>query len=395
MHVLSRRSQLKTRPTGSRLRGCIRMATFHVRCMFAPAGQTSGSEEMHMSGFSPQRRTPWVRSWKAVLCAALFSSSLLQAQVVTQIRDTGPRENRVNVVIVSEGYTAAELTTKFPAEAQRLMDGFLATEPYREFQNYINVFTIAVASAHSGSDHPSRGFFVDTFFNSSFDVDGNRSFLRIPDDIRPNSAQGYRKLEALLRSNVPEYDIVVLSVNDPQYGGSGGGITVVSAHADAPALAIHETAHAFALLGDEFEADSDLYALEWVNVTRETSRNKIKWKHWISPSTPIPTPETSGFAGVIGLFEGANFNRRGWYRPRLSCKMNDIHDSFCEVCAEAITLNIYKRVSLLDRFSPAQRQLLLGEGETLHFNVTTLQPLSRAAAVQWLVDGRAIPGATG
>ena len=37
-------------------------------------------------------------------------------------------------------------------------------------------------------------------------------------------------------------------------------------------------------------------ATEEPNTTRETNRNAIKWKAWISPGTPLPTPETGDYA---------------------------------------------------------------------------------------------------
>jgi hypothetical protein len=56
-------------------------------------------------------------------CLFLLSLLSVQAQtpVLEQIRDTGPRSTQFNIVIFSEGYTSAELTTKFPGDASALL----------------------------------------------------------------------------------------------------------------------------------------------------------------------------------------------------------------------------------------------------------------------------------
>src|SRR3954471_17681422 len=73
--------------------------------------------------------------------------ALGQTPVLKQIRNVGPQTKRFNIVILSEGYTTAELTTKFPSDAQALLNQLLATEPYADYASYLTAFTIAVASA--------------------------------------------------------------------------------------------------------------------------------------------------------------------------------------------------------------------------------------------------------
>ena len=53
----------------------------------------------------PTRRS---RSFFFWLVLAHVLSSALHAQTFTQVRDTGPRANRLNVILMAEGYTAAE-----------------------------------------------------------------------------------------------------------------------------------------------------------------------------------------------------------------------------------------------------------------------------------------------
>lgn len=327
----------------------------------------------------------------------LQGGAILHAQSVAQIRDSGPRSNRINVVILSEGDTSAELTTKFPADAQRIMDGMLEAEPYREYQNYFNFFTISVASQESGSDHPSFGIARNTYFNSSFETLGVDRLVTIPpNNFISNYEEGQGKVDQLLAQFVPDYDMIILLVNDERYGGSGGGrAAVVSTSTHSIAVAVHETGHTFADLGDEYDMHSpELVKAECPNVTQQTVRDLIKWRSWILPSTPVPTPEIYEYRNAVGLFEGANYSVSGWYRPKFERKMSVNSSPFCEVCAQAVTRTIYRYISHVDAVAPQSRKVSIDLGQSATFSVTKLQPAIHALSVQWFIDDVAVPGAT-
>jgi hypothetical protein len=40
---------------------------------------------------------------------------------------------------------------------------------------------------------------------------------------------------------------------------------------------------------------------------------------------------------VIGAFEGANYEAKGYYRPAMQCIMFDRSEQFCPVCQDGIT----------------------------------------------------------
>jgi uncharacterized protein (DUF2141 family) len=319
------------------------------------------------------------------------------AQTVTQIRNVGPRSNRLNLVVFSEGYTSAELATKFPSDAQAQIDAFLSAPPYSEYAAYMNIFTIAVASAQSGSDHPSRGEFKNTYFNSTYDSYGQDRLVTIPpNDYDDNFNNGRGKAFALLAQFVPEYDLVLMVVNDTQYGGSGGAVAIASINEFANEILIHESGHTFAALADEYDIDApQITPAEAPNATQQTNRDAIKWHSWILPSTPIPTPETGDYNDVIGLFEGANYRPTGWYRPKQFCKMNTLGPPFCEVCAEALTLNVYKRISPIDDVYPAAGSTVtIDASQSTSFGVVRLKPVNHTLSVQWYIDNVAVAGAT-
>ena len=56
--------------------------------------------------------------------------------------------------------------------------------------------------------------------------------------------------------------------------------------------------------------------------------------------------DTGAHAGVVGAFEGANYEARGFYRPQADCIMFTRNTAgFCAVCRRAIQaiLDLYSR----------------------------------------------------
>ena len=340
------------------------------------------------------------------MLAALHLASWADAQTLAQIRDSGPRANRINIVLLSEGYTSEELGTKFAADAEAIVEGLLSSEPYAQYRTYFNAFTIAVASAESGSDHPSSGIYRNTYFNSSFDSYGLSHALTLPpNDHNSNYADGHGKVDRLLVQFVPDFDLTIVVVNDPQYGGTARNRTfTVSMSSVAKEVAVHESGHSFADLADEYESagPADVVIQERPNATQQTSRDHIKWRSWISPGTPIPTPETidSGTGRPVhehevGLFEGANYNPSAWFRPKFQCKMRASFSAFCQVCIEALIGHIYARVSAVDSATPDARKLMLYQGESAALTIRRLRPVTHSLPAQWFVDGVPVDGATG
>ncbi len=91
----------------------------------------------------------------AVLLAWLAFMPAPQAEPVTMIRNNGSSANRVDLVILGDGYTQAEIDSgKYANDVEAFVQGMFAEEPYREYQNYFNVSRVDVVSNESGADHP-------------------------------------------------------------------------------------------------------------------------------------------------------------------------------------------------------------------------------------------------
>ena len=315
---------------------------------------------------------------------------------LTTLFTNGPTTNRINVVVLSEGYTSSQLA-QFLVDARVAVSNLLAVAPYNEYSNYFNAYAISVASAQSGSDHYTPTInLVDTYFNSTYDSYGTQRLITIPPNDRDGAyADGEGKVDALLQSLMPEYDLVILLVNDTQYGGSGGVTLISSLNSSAAEIVRHESGHTFANLADEYTtAYPGWVPVEKPNATTETNYSLIKWGPWIDGGTPIPTPQTSAYAQVVGVFQGAEYQTTGWYRPKLDCKMNHLNTNFCEVCREQLVKSTYLQINPIDSFAPATTSLLVTSNQPVQFSVVLLHPVTHSLDVQWYTDGTAVTGAT-
>ena len=318
------------------------------------------------------------------------------SQTVQTILTNGPSSNRLNIVVLSEGYTSAQLT-QFLVDATNAVNTLLSHAPCQEYRNYCNAFAIKVASNQSGSDHPVGPTYRDTYFNSSYDQFYDLLITIPPNDFDTNYNHGQGKIDSLLQTNVPLCHLPILLVNDTVYGGSDGfdKTAIASVGFSSFDILTHETGHVLANLGDEYSLPYPGFPdTEEPNTTRQTNAALIKWKSWIPTNTPLPTPPVATNSSVIGLFEGAHYHSNGWYRPKLNCMMNTPGVSFCEVCSEALVLSIYQRVRPVDGFLPATTNFSVATTQALSFSVALLQPTTHNLGVQWQTNGVAVPGAT-
>jgi hypothetical protein len=96
------------------------------------------------------------------------------------------------------------------------------------------------------------------------------------------------------------YEAMVILANNDTYGGGGiyglySTVAVNSSWADY--LFVHEFGHHFAALADEYYTSPVAYAAPqsivepWEpNITALLDKDKLKWRHLVATSTPVPTP---------------------------------------------------------------------------------------------------------
>ncbi|MET0646519.1 MAG: M64 family metallopeptidase [Pyrinomonadaceae bacterium] len=313
----------------------------------------------------------------AVVCAARAAA----AEPVETIVNNGDPANRVDIVILGDGYTAAEMS-KYRSDIQQFVRLMFEQEPLKEYQRFFNVHRIDVASAESGSDHPENGTFRNTAFDSGYNCTGIQRLI-CADTVKVSNVTSASLTPA-------QRDLVILIVNDPVYGGSGGAIAIASTHTEAVELVLHESGHTFGLLADEYTSQpptcSNASEPVQVNATRQTARAAIKWNAWIEAVTPLPTLSTQ--PGLVGLYEGARYCPTGLYRPTFSSKMRILGQPFEQVNSEQLVRRVYNRVSPLDSFAPSNRSLSLTTAQSQTFSVATPAPMTHALAVSWAIDGQ-------
>ena len=89
----------------------------------------------------------------------------------TKIRDNGSDGKRWTVVLVAEGYRAAD-QPKFVADCQQFITFLVGTPPFDEMARGINAYRLDVTSVDAGADDPTTppgvGTTVRTFFDATF-----------------------------------------------------------------------------------------------------------------------------------------------------------------------------------------------------------------------------------
>ena len=270
----------------------------------------------------------------------------------TQIHGAESPATAFNIVVLAEGFTAAQQTA-FNTAADDLVTTLLATPPFGDPGNVFNVFRVNVESDDTGADDPiaadppGTGAVVNTYFDATFGAFGIRRLLVCDEALALSVAV----------AEVPEVSVTLVMVNSTIYGGSGGGAAVYSLGTDASEIAIHEMGHTAFGLADEYsvlaggvEPAQDVHPgpePTEPNVTVNDNPATVKWNALFTPGVDLPTMENPDcstedlsespvVAGTVGLFEGADTYHCAAYRPEYNCKMRALLEPFCAVCDSVI-----------------------------------------------------------
>src|SRR3954468_352302 len=77
------------------------------------------------------------------------ASAQLPPNRIVPLQVTGPASERLNLVILGDGYTAAEMQ-KFRDQVDKHLNIQWSFEPFKSYRNYFNVYMIEVESPVSG-----------------------------------------------------------------------------------------------------------------------------------------------------------------------------------------------------------------------------------------------------
>ena len=297
---------------------------------------------------------------------------------VWPVMQNGAPRDKVDLLLMGDGYTAAEME-KWHRDARRMAETLFAASPFKEHRQDFNVWAVDTPAAESGVARPSDGIFRRSPLRATYDAFGSERYVLTFDNKRLREAAG-----------AAPYEFIEIVVNDRKYG--GGGIfnlfaTVSADNAFTPYVFVHEFGHHFAGLADEYYTSDVAYGSPaarpepWEpNATADPLA--AKWKDLITAGIDLPSmwpkkefeqmeqaiqerrrairaqhrPEAemealfreeetkatallaSGpNAGKVGAFEGAMYEGRGYYRPQQDCIMFTRDKvGFCAVCRRAI-----------------------------------------------------------
>jgi len=296
------------------------------------------------------------------------------------IENHGPSANKVDFLILGDGYTALE-RGKFEKDAHRLVDILFSMSPFRERRTDFNVWGLCPPAAESGISRPSTGIHRRSPVGASYDAFGSERYILTFENMALRDIASFAP-----------YEFIEILTNSNTYG--GGGIfnlysTVAADSLWSPYVFIHEFGHHFAGLADEYYTSDVAYepSAERVepwepNVTLLRDPRGFKWSDLISPGTPVPTPwskeafeaesreyqkkrrqiraerrpeedmdalfteekqveskllSSDEYSAKVGAFEGALYEARGYFRPQEDCVMFTRDDvPFCAACRRAI-----------------------------------------------------------
>lgn len=309
----------------------------------------------------------------------VHQESAAYADRVVPIVNNGDPTRKVDLLILGDGYTAAEHEA-FVARATQLAEELFSTSPFKERRSDFNVWALAPATAVAGVSRPSTHTYRDTPLGVTYDAFRSERYVLTTDN----------KSMRRIASSAP-YDFVEIITNTDTYGGGGiyGLYGTTAANSEwAEYVFVHEFGHHFAGLADEYYTSSVAYEAPETpiepyepNVTALLDPENLKWRGLVNTGTPIPTPwpkeafdkhslaiqevrtqmrkddvpesemnalfrsnqETvelmfskADYRDSVGAFEGANYQSTGMYRSELNCIMFTRTTHFCKVCSNAI-----------------------------------------------------------
>ncbi|MFZ5896534.1 MAG: M64 family metallopeptidase [Myxococcota bacterium] len=287
------------------------------------------------------------------------------------IENAGPPLNRVNYVLLGDGYDARSVNRAFLAHIAEAMKRRFSTptgEPYGRYRKFVNICALKVPSASDGIGNGP----------TAFGCNGS--------DTTRLAACNTSAAEAALDAELPEtfeVDWHAIMLNSERPWGTGSTWALWSAaNEDAPGIALHEGGHGFHHLADEYtELQDECEEFEEVNTTADAIDTNGKWKHWLGYDAVDAT-------GMQCIFQGSGRCRfsASQFRSSNNSMMNSLYSdakssSFNAVSREKIIMDIWRRVRPIDGIDPEP-------GEVLPVSTLRLELVDEnVISVDWSVDG--------
>jgi hypothetical protein len=311
---------------------------------------------------------------------------------VVPIQVTGDPSKRFNMVVMGDGYTAAEQPL-FREHVNKHLNVLWTIEPYKTYRSYINVYAVEIESAESGVDcdpsldSPRR----DTPLNMGFWGGCNPGSVQRLLTVDTAAANRYANL--VPGTTAGNRQLLALG-NSLTYGGAGGtNATASGGNALSALISPHELGHSLGGLQDEYDylqrgvrggpytGGEPSSAHHTVLTAQQMLEQQRKWWRWLGE------PSESG--GVIGRYESGMYTSSGIWRPSQHSIMKTLGYYYDQVGREVMTQRISGKTSILQDTTPTGAPI----GADRVVWVETLHPVSHALTVTWTLDGAVLPTA--
>ncbi len=289
---------------------------------------------------------------KLVRRSIMTPESLLADGTEVRLVRAATASNRLIFNVYAEGYSETK-RAQFWRDASRAADALAAAKwPGLEHFEIRAVFAPSTKSLgraqNLGLPIPERDSFLGLYFPYW------RDHFRWYHVLYPTREARYRRGLA-----VAPYDHPIAIVDDAEYWGVGNfnELTAIPARSSSfTYLLLHELGHYFGL-NEEYEGGGPTELAfapgirePWSqNITFLADASALKWRQHVSPSIPIPTPESIWQSGrPIGAYAGgyANSEPQGHsHKPGFQCVMESGR-SFCSVCNAALRSRVEYDLSL-------------------------------------------------
>lgn len=329
----------------------------------------------------------------AVLAAASLAIDAAPRQepapaTVVPIQVTGDPSARFSLVVLGDGYTAAE-QAKFRAQLDKHLNILWSVEPFRSYRNYFNVYAVEIVSPESGIDcDPEVRERRTTPLRLRFG--GGCTNINARGVTVPSEAEATVMQYATRATPTPSQILII--GNSDTYGGIGGRLaTTTGGNAISPLITVHELGHSLGGLGDEYTYSArgvaggtyegaEPNAIHFTLLDEEQMKaQQKKWWRWLG--------EPSDAGGRIGRFEGGSSRTKGIWRPSKHSMMISLGYYFDQVSRERMTQRIAERTKLIAASPPTDAPILRGD----HLWIDPAHPVYHQLEITWKVDDTTIP----